>query len=81
MQECRQGSNNTFELLLKNIKDVGLEFSTPTPGNGDCFFEAVSDQLKRLHLPYQNPIQLRHSVVKFCKENATLKVFYICNMY
>ena len=38
MQECRQGSNNTFELLLKNIKDVGLEFSTPTPGNGDCFF-------------------------------------------
>nr|XP_022299648.1 glutamic acid-rich protein-like isoform X43 [Crassostrea virginica] len=40
---------------------------------GTVFFEAVSDQLKRLHLPYQNHIQLRHSVVEFCKKNATLK--------
>lgn len=41
-----RSKNNTEAILLSNLKDIGLEYSTLTPGDGNCFFEAVSDQLK-----------------------------------
>lgn len=74
-QESKNRSkNNTEAILLSNLKDIGLEYSTPTPGDGNCFFEAVSDQLKRLGLPPQNAHLLRTNIVQFCKENYVLKV-------
>lgn len=66
-------NNNTKDNLLSNIHEIGLQYSTPTPGNGNCFFEAVSDQLKRLGLPLQNASDLRSKVIAFCKENPILK--------
>jgi hypothetical protein len=75
IQESRcRSENNTESILLSNIKDIGLEYSTPTPGDGNCFFEAVSDQLKRLGLPPQNAQMLRSNIVQYCKENSVLKV-------
>ncbi|XP_063411137.1 uncharacterized protein LOC134694073 [Mytilus trossulus] len=52
---------------------VGLEYSTPTPKNGDCFFEAVSDQLIRLGLQRQNPAVLRQNVIDFLEHNPALE--------
>ena len=49
------------------------EFSTtgptyhqsPTPGDGNCLFHAMSDQLKRLDMPEQTAAQLRKAVVEY----------------
>lgn len=72
-----RSSNNTEEILHANIHEIGLEYGTPTPGNGNCFFEAVRDQLKRLELPLISAYQLRLNIIKFCRDNPILKVCII----
>ena len=62
------------DILLDHISLLGLEYSTPTPGNGDCFFEAISDQLERLGKQKQSAHDLRRNVVSFCRQNPTIQV-------
>lgn len=57
----------------------GMEFLGRTPENGNCFFEAVSSQLRRLHLN-QSPRELRHNVIDYLKRNPTFTVSFLFNI-
>ncbi|XP_072019683.1 uncharacterized protein [Amphiura filiformis] len=60
--------------LQENCAENGLKYRGTTPGNGDCFFEAVADQLKRINNLY-SPIasQLRQDVSNYMAEHRVLK--------
>jgi len=60
--------------LKSNCYAVGLAFSDETPRDGNCFFHAVSCQLRRLGLDEKEPLQLRIEVVDYLKENRKFEV-------
>ena len=62
--------------LLENCVRAGLTFHGETPGDGNCFFHAVCDQLVMLGLPHQTADELRSSVVDFLKSHPSIKVIY-----
>ncbi|VDI20736.1 Hypothetical predicted protein, partial [Mytilus galloprovincialis] len=59
------------ERLKQYCNFHGMEFLGRTPGNGNCFFEAISSQLDRLQLPRKSPELLRREVTTYLKENPT----------
>ncbi|XP_071154236.1 nuclear GTPase SLIP-GC-like isoform X2 [Mytilus edulis] len=59
------------ERLKQYCNFHGMEFLGRTPGNGNCFFEAISSQLDRLQLPRKSPELLRQEVTTYLKENPT----------
>ncbi|XP_072051078.1 uncharacterized protein [Amphiura filiformis] len=60
--------------LQANCAENGLQYRGITPGNGDCFFEAVADQLDRIGNQYR-PIAscLRQDVSNYMAEHRVLK--------
>ncbi|XP_052090923.1 nuclear GTPase SLIP-GC-like [Mytilus californianus] len=62
------------ERLKEYCNFHGMEFLGRTPGNGNCFFEAISAQLERLQLPRKSPELLRQEVTTYLKEKPTYKV-------
>ncbi|KAL3889148.1 hypothetical protein ACJMK2_001502 [Sinanodonta woodiana] len=53
---------------------LGLELHGETPADGNCFFEAVSSQLRRLNCAVQtSPQQLRQEVVAFMRSNIVIR--------
>ena len=51
--------------LDHEVSTAGLTYrQPPTPGDGNCLFHAMSDQLKRLNMPEQTAAQLRKAVVE-----------------
>ncbi|KAL3889445.1 hypothetical protein ACJMK2_001789 [Sinanodonta woodiana] len=71
----KQGALSSRSTLERNCQNVGLKFHGETPGNGNCFFEAVSSQLQRLKYPVQlSPQQLRQDAVAFLEDNQLLQV-------
>ena len=65
---------SVIQRLKQNCSLYGLEYRGLTPGNGNCFFEAISCQLRRLALDEIDPVQLRKRVVAYIKENDTYQV-------
>ncbi|XP_052090922.1 nuclear GTPase SLIP-GC-like isoform X2 [Mytilus californianus] len=61
------------ERLKQYCNFHGMEFLGRTPGNGNCFFEAISAQLERLQLPRRSPERLRQEVTTYLKEKPTYK--------
>ncbi|KAL3889501.1 hypothetical protein ACJMK2_001839, partial [Sinanodonta woodiana] len=75
LYNATQGALSNRCTLERNCQNVGLQFHGETPGNGNCFFEAVSSQLQRLKYPVQlSPQQLRQDAVAFLKDNQLLQV-------
>ncbi|KAL3889477.1 hypothetical protein ACJMK2_001817 [Sinanodonta woodiana] len=75
LYNATQGALSNRSTLERNCQNVGLQFHGETPGNGNCFFEAVSSQLQRLKYPVQlSPQQLRQDAVAFLKDNQLLQV-------
>lgn len=74
--QTRNTETNAPDILLRNIALLGLEYRQVTPGNGDCFFEAISDQLIRLDRPHQSAEKLRENVVSFCRQQPILQVHF-----
>ncbi|KAL3889457.1 hypothetical protein ACJMK2_001801 [Sinanodonta woodiana] len=75
LYNATQGALSSRYTLERNCQNVGLKFHGETPGNGNCFFEAVSSQLQRLKYPVQlSPQQLRQDAVAFLKDNQLLQV-------
>ena len=50
--------------LKENCRENSLEFHGLTPGNGDCFFEAIASQLRRIGAQQSSSLQLRHEVTE-----------------
>ncbi|KAK3607771.1 hypothetical protein CHS0354_040675 [Potamilus streckersoni] len=75
LKKSTQVASSKQKTLEENCQRVGLKFHGETPGNGNCFFEAVSSQLQRLNCAVQKSAQqLRQDVVAFMKANAILQV-------
>ncbi|KAL3889488.1 hypothetical protein ACJMK2_001828 [Sinanodonta woodiana] len=75
LYNATQGAVSSRSTLEINCQNVGLKFHGETPGNGNCFFEAVSSQLQQLKYPVQiSPQQLRQYAVTFLKDNQLLQV-------
>ncbi|KAL3889508.1 hypothetical protein ACJMK2_001846, partial [Sinanodonta woodiana] len=75
LYNATQGALSNLSTLERNCQNVGLKFHGETPGNGNCFFEAVSSQLQRLKYQVQlSPQQLRQDAVAFLKDNQLLQV-------
>ena len=66
--------------LKENCRENGLEFHGLTPGNGDCFFEAIASQLRRIGAQQSSSVQLRHEVMEYIRQHPTYDVS-ICNVY
>ena len=62
--------------LIENCVRAGLTFHGETPGDGNCFFHAVCDQLVMLGLSHQTADELRSSVIDFLKSHPTIKVMH-----
>ena len=64
--------------LKENCSDNGLEYHGNTPGNGDCFFEAIASQLSRIGAAQSgsaiSPLQLRVKVSEYIRQNPTYEV-------
>ena len=55
-----------YHSLEPEVSTAGLTYrQPPTPGDGNCLFHAMSDQLKRLDMPEQTAAQLRKAVVEY----------------
>ncbi|XP_072029369.1 uncharacterized protein [Amphiura filiformis] len=59
--------------LEDNCKKLNLAFHGKTPADGNCFFNAISDQLNLLGLPHQSPWEIRQSVVEFLRRNPSIQ--------
>ena len=52
--------------LDHEVSTTGLTHrQPPTPGDGNCLFHAMGDQIKRLDMPEQAAVQLRKAVVEY----------------
>ena len=65
---------DVLDRLKRNCSLYGLEYRGLTPGNGNCFFEAISCQMERLALDKIDPDQLRKNVIEYMSTNHTYKV-------
>ena len=52
------------------VQSAGLQYrDPPTPKDGNCMFQAISDQLARLGLTLKTPSELRSSIVQYLRNN------------
>ena len=58
LSSALKNSNSTSQHLQNNCNELGLTFSGHTELDGNCFFNAISDQLYRLCLDTVSPYQL-----------------------
>ena len=65
---------NVMERLKSNCSAIGVEFRGITPGDGNCFFDAISCQLRRLGLDPVGPNQLRKDVVDYISTHQSFEV-------
>ena len=68
---------DTIDRLVENCKSLQLRFRGKTPGNGNCFFEAVASQLQRLGVKNWIDKDLRRCVVQFLENK---RVFQVCDI-
>ncbi|KAL3889408.1 hypothetical protein ACJMK2_001752 [Sinanodonta woodiana] len=74
LQTSQQAVSCSESTLEANCLSVGLELHGETPADGNCFFEAVSSQLRRLNCVVQkSPQQLRQEVVAFMRTNRGIQ--------
>ena len=72
--ERQVSQSQVVKYLEDNCKKLNLAFHGKTPADGNCFFNAVADQLDLLELPQQSPAELRKSVVEFLHEHRSVQV-------
>ena len=69
-----QHQSNSAERLTENCTFFQLQSVGSIPGDGNCFFHAISHQLKRLNVQNQSPSELRKLVVNYLRENPQIQV-------
>ncbi|KAL3888019.1 hypothetical protein ACJMK2_000403, partial [Sinanodonta woodiana] len=74
LQKSQQAVFSSQSTLEANCLSVELELHDETPADGNCFFEAVSSQLRRLNCIVQkSPQELRQEVAAFMRTNKVLQ--------
>ena len=68
-------SLSSADRLAENLLQVGLSLYTAIPGDGNCFFEAIRSQLRRLQICELSALQLRTDVVAFLRQNTAIQVW------
>ena len=76
----QMSENQAVKSLEENCRKLQLAFHGRTPADGNCFYNAVSDQLDLLGLQHQSPSEIRQSVVKFLRCNSSIQVL-IAHLY
>ena len=63
------------EMLLQNITDSGLQVrSVHIPGDGNCLFHAISDQLNRVNAIPKTHVELRALAVEILQNPSNIGV-------
>ncbi|KAJ8307375.1 hypothetical protein KUTeg_015459 [Tegillarca granosa] len=77
-----KSSNDTQKILMETLKEQGMRVRGSIPKDGNCFFHAVVDQLKRLDMPQQNlnHLQLRSQVVWYLKNLPKVTVIALMSL-
>ena len=69
----RQAEKQTFkDRLQKNLESLKMKVRLEVPGDGNCFFYSMVDQMKRLGLPEITAGGLRNNVVDFLRHLMTV---------
>ncbi|CAC5399636.1 unnamed protein product [Mytilus coruscus] len=55
--------------LKENCRNLNLTFRNETPRNGNCFFDAVSSQMRDLGLRERSAEEMRQNVIDYLMEN------------
>ena len=66
--------NGIEQRLKENCTENGLEYHGQTPGNGDCFFEAIASQLRRIGANHSSSALLRKQVAEYIQQHPTYEV-------
>ena len=73
-QDVDQESVKTFKYLFSNLKknafDKGFRISD-NPGQGNCMFYALSEQLKFVKRIQYSAAELRQELVQYLRQNPT----------
>ena len=68
----RKEGDAHMQMLKENITALGLALRTDVPGDGNCFFHCIENQLEWLGLTSKGAAQLRAEVVAFLRETNDL---------
>ncbi|XP_072036646.1 uncharacterized protein [Amphiura filiformis] len=66
-------SETSYQRLQTNCQKHNLQFIGNIPGDGNCFFHSIADQLERVNLPHQTHEVLRKEVVQYLRENPVIQ--------
>ena len=67
-------------MFIKNMKKAGLEIRRNIPGDGNCLFHAVCDQVRRLGIGRMRHTELRQKTIAHMKENPYVVnvIYHLC---
>ena len=71
--------NTSMVNFQLNVASKGWQLDGTTPGDGNCCFWAVSNQLDKLGIDSLTHVQLRSRVVQYIRELPDVKVVLICS--
>ena len=66
--------HDTYQRLEENCRENGLEFQGLTPHHGDCFFDAIASQLRRIGVRQTSSAVLRWKVTEYICNHLTYEV-------
>ncbi|KAL3887952.1 hypothetical protein ACJMK2_000337 [Sinanodonta woodiana] len=73
LKKSQQAALSSQSTLEANCLSLDMVLHGETPADGNCFFEAVSNQLRRLTVQ-KSPQELRQEVVAFMRDNRVIQV-------
>lgn len=68
------GTEEAEKRLKENCRNLNLTFRNETPRDGNCFFDAVSSQLRGLGLREKSAEEIRENVIDYLMENRNFQV-------
>ena len=73
----QEASEKYWESFTHNLKRAGLRIRCNIPGDGNCLFNAVCDQLRLLKIQRMRHLDLRHRAVNYLRENPYIVRFRV----
>ena len=63
---------DALKSFQRNLQRAGVRIRQNVPGDGNCLFNAVCDQLRRLKIARMRHKELRKCAVEYLRKNPTL---------
>ena len=64
--------DNALKSFVGNLQRAGVRIRQNVPGDGNCLFHAVCDQLRRLKIARMRHIELRKRAIEYLRNNPTV---------